>query len=482
MKKNCVLLCMIVLAFADAPLLAQRRSDTTAPAASPGQINRFVQRLSTKLAKVDALLTRQTRKALRRFERQEARLQRLLARKDSTTAAVFAGTANGLQRLRRQYEQPDTSQPALPGQYNACTDTLRNTLAYLQQHSTAGPAAHRLLNATGQLQTVEARLQQATAIRQYLRDRKAALRQQLDRFGLGHKIKRLDKAQYYYGQYVQGYKDLLAHPQKAQQQLLALLRKTRPWQDFVARHSLLAQWFALPGTAAPATAASLAGLQTRQSVLSGIATSLGLAALSPGAQQNALQVVQSRVQSGMQQVSALQQRVQQYGNADGDMPSFRPSAYKTRSLLQRIEWGANVQFGKTNRLLPTTADIGLSLGYKLPIGAIGMGLSYKLGMGSDWRKPRFTSNGLGLRSYIDLRLKGQLLLSGGYEREYLHGFSRLSVLRDQQLWQQSGLIGLSRKIPLRGNKMAKLSLLWDFLSGEVRPQRQPVVLRMGWSN
>ncbi|MBA4198856.1 MAG: hypothetical protein C0459_15020, partial [Chitinophaga sp.] len=51
---------------------------------------------------------------------------------------------------------------------------------------------------------------------------------------------------------------------------------------------------------------------------------------------------------------------------------------------------------------------------------------------------------IGLRSYIDIKLKGSIWITGGYEQNYMQGFDKIPQLNDYSKWQQSGLIGLTR--------------------------------------
>jgi hypothetical protein len=50
------------------------------------------------------------------------------------------------------------------------------------------------------------------------------------------------------------------------------------------------------------------------------------------------------------------------------------------------------------------------------------------------------------------------------------------------MWQQSGLIGLSKMVSLPGKvvKKTKVSILWDFLSFYQRPPTQAFNFRIGY--
>ena len=166
------------------------------------------------------------------------------------------------------------------------------------------------------------------------------------------------------------------------------------------------------------------------------------------------------------------------------MPDFRPNNEKTKSFLKRLEYGTNIQTQRSNNLFPITSDLGLSIGYKVTDKSmIGIGASYKLGWGHGWNNIRLTQEGVGLRSYIDWKLKGSFWMSGGYEMNYRSAFNSVVQLKYLNAWQQSGLIGLSKVISVKTKffKKTKLQLLWDFLSYQQLPKTQPIVFRIGYT-
>ena len=151
--------------------------------------------------------------------------------------------------------------------------------------------------------------------------------------------------------------------------------------------------------------------------------------------------------------------------------------------MQRLEYGGNYQFGKSSSLLPATIDIGVNVGYKLNNKSIiGIGLVYKMGFGSIDRLS-ISHQGIGFRSYIDWKLKKQFYISGGYEMNHQAGFRNISQLRNYNEWQQSGLIGISKKIALNTKliKGTKLQVLFDMLYHQHNPVSQPFIFRIGYS-
>src|SRR6185312_3790740 len=112
-------------------------------------------------------------------------------------------------------------------------------------------------------------------------------------------------------------------------------------------------------------------------------------------------------------------------------------------FLKRFEYATNIQTQKASSFFPITSDLGLSVGYKLnDKSVIGIGASYKVGLGRGWNDIELSSQGAGLRSYVDWKLKGSIWISGGFEMNYRSEFKNIDQLKDIIDWQQSGLLGL----------------------------------------
>jgi hypothetical protein len=245
---------------------------------------------------------------------------------------------------------------------------------------------------------------------------------------------------------------------------------------------MLASLFRLPGDPDDVTnVAALAGLQTRSQVNTLIQQQI--ASGGPNAQAQFTQNVQN-AQSQLQQLKDKFLK-EGRGNSDDIMPEgFKPNNQKTKSFLKRLEYGTNMQSQKASNFFPATSDLCLSVGYKMnDKSVIGLGASYKLGLGRGWNRIRLTQEGAGLRSYIDWKLKGSFWISGGYEMNYRSVFNSIPQLRELDAWQQSGLLGVSKVIQVKSKffKKTKVQLLWDFLSYQQVPKAQPIVFRIGYA-
>ena len=226
---------------------------------------------------------------------------------------------------------------------------------------------------------------------------------------------------------------------------------------------------------------SVAGLQTIQQVQNTIQSRF--TSMGPNAQSDVAQTL-SAAQS---ELSKLRNRFPASGGTE-DMPDFKPKEQKTKTFLKRLEYGTNLQTVKSNTYFPTTTDMAFSVGYKISNTNIaGIGASYKMGWGKDIRHIAFSSEGMGVRSFIDLKIKGSFYASGGFEYNYQPPAISFSPStgggRGEAAWSQSALIGISKIISLKTKyfKKTKLQLLWDMLSYYQVPRTQAIKFRVGYS-
>jgi hypothetical protein len=271
---------------------------------------------------------------------------------------------------------------------------------------------------------------------------------------------------------------MINNPEKAEKKALELLSKTKFFKDFMRKNGLFTSMFGIPGGSGDMSSSpgNMSGLQTRIQVNNILQQQF--ASGGPNLQQQ----LRQNMQSGLAQVQQLKDKFSQLGGGEDEMPDFKVNNQKTKSLIKRLEFGTNLQTQKANNYFVTTSDIGLSIGYKLnDKSVIGIGASYKLGLGNGWRNIRLTNEGVGIRSFIDWRLKAGFFVSGGYEQNYRASFSGIEQLRNINKWTQSGLLGISKKYSISKKYRGSAQLLWDFMSYRQLPATQPIVFRFGFS-
>lgn len=325
------------------------------------------------------------------------------------------------------------------------------------------------------LKRLQTQLQSATEIGEFVRQRKQMLKEQLEKFGLAKEVKIISKEAYYYQQQLSEYKAMLNDPDRLAKKILSVVRSTPAFKDFFSRNSILAQLFPVPD--GYGTAQALQGLQTRTAVQQQLTRQLSVGS---GSGISADQYVQQQVQQARAQLNALKDKVNKLGggSSDLDIPDFKPNNQRTKTFWKRLEYGLDVQSQRPNGLLPVTSDIALTVGYKLNDNATaGVGAGYKIGWGKNISNIKLTSQGVSLRSYVDIKFRGTFWISGGYEYNYQQEFKNIELLKDLDAWQKSGLLGLTKKYGF-GKKTGKVQLLWDFLSYSQQPRTSTLKFRI----
>jgi len=436
----------------------------------------FLGRLQKKTTDLEDRLTRQTGKYVQKMARREEKIRQRLYKLDSNAAKrAFAGAQGRYTDLAERVRTDTGSQSrSFSGEYLPYVDSLQGMFKFLKDK----PGAASSLR---QLQVLQAKMEGADQVKQFIRDRKEQIRQLLSQYthlpaGLSKEYQGLNQDLYYYSQQVREYKEMLNDPDKLTKEALGILNKLPAFQAFMKQNSQLAGLFSLPANYG--SPASLAGLQTRDQVAALI--NQQVAAGGAGGQA----ALQTNLQSAQSQLDGYKDKLSKLGGGSGDidMPDFKPNNQKTRSFWHRLEYGTNFQTTRNNYYFPTVSDLGLSVGYKLSDRSIvGLGVSYKLGWGNGIQHIAFSSQGVGLRSFADVRLKGSFSVSGGFEYNYTTPFTGVQ-LPGWDKWTKSGLIGISKTVSMKSRvfKKTKLQLLWDFLSYGQRPRTQPLLFRINY--
>lgn len=466
--------------------------DTLRAAHAPAQAipQKFIRQTETKAAKYAQRITNRTEKTLTKLARWEGKIKALLEKASPETAQrLFGNPQMTFEGILDQYKKGQQIANNYGKQYDEYRDRLGNTMDYVSAQNAKAKAVSK------QLQELDSLADNTEAVQQFIKERKKQLiEQSIQHLGKSKYLQKINKESYYYIETIRNYKEIFQDEKKAEELAVKLLHRIPGFEDFLQRNSAVAGLFGFNNNMAGSGTPNLAGLQTRASVTALIQDRI--AAGGPGAQQAFAQ----NVQQAQAQLNQLKDSINQGGSSDGELPSFKPNNTKTKTFLQRIEYTANVGFGKINhafgRQVPlsaaansnATADIALGIGYKLnDKSTVGLGASYKLGMGS-LQRVRFSGQGIGIRSYIDWKLKKQFYVSGGYEMNYLPALQGLRIPTPfgssvADTWQRSGLIGISKKMKVKTKwfKASSLQLLYDMLHNQQRPSGQAFIFRIGYS-
>ncbi len=465
---RCLLVSIILVI--SARLYSQERPPTFLSADKTNEITQQFTKLTNKL-------TSNSQKTLLRFRKEEQRMLRKLKKRDSSLAVKFSNSsAEFTGTLQKRMQQAsDSSHSVELKEYFPNLDSLSGAVAFIDQH--AGNNSTELQTASASIKKFSSQLQLSNEIKKQLRERRQMLKQQLEKFGMVKEMKRINKQVFYYQQQLNEYKGLLKDPKKMQQKLVAKLRDLPAFQSFIKKNGMLAKLLRLPDNYG--STESLAGLQTRASVQAQLTQRFSGVGINPQ------QRINDQLGVAQAELNKLKNKLKQFGGSSSnlEMPEgFTPNSQKTKRFLQRFELGFNLQTQQPNGYFPVTADIATTIGYKLnDQSVIGVGASYKLGMGSGFKNLKLTHEGIGLRSYVDVKIKKSFWMTGGYEQDYNQRFEDLNQLADQSLWRAKALLGVTKKVKVGKKKGTNVQLLYDFLHNQNALHTKPFLFRVGWT-
>jgi hypothetical protein len=450
-----------------------------APEAIQQLPNKYYSKVDKKINSVNAQLTKKSLKYLRKFQNQQKKITEKLV-KLHPELLVNNADSKYLELVKKfKTLAAGDSHQTISGEYNPYLDSLGSSLCFLKQFKVVNDKVNGPLTGFNQLET---KLQESENIKAFIAERKNQIKEILSKYsnlpgGLKNEYAKLNKNAYYYSAQVKQYKEMLKDPDKIELKTLSLLREVPAFQKFMKENSQLGNLFGVPANYG--NSESLTGLQTLDQVQQLIKSRIGNG-------PNASQMLQQQVQAAEGQLNKFKDKLDKLGGGSGDMemPDFKPNDQKTKPFLQRLEYSCNLQTTRGNYSFPTTSDLGLSIGYKLNNkSTIGIGASYKSGWGRDIQHIHITAEGMGLRSFFEYKLKKSFYASGGFEYNYQQIIYSLRQLENENGWQKSGLIGISKVVDVKSKifKKTKLQLLWDFLSYSQPIRTDPVKFRVGYN-
>lgn len=444
----------------------------------PEDLEKHVGKKANKLAQG---LTRSTEKYLLKLRKKELNMQKKVARKDSVAAKeIFGDVKSKYQSFIQRLKTPGSEQNSQQNDYLAHVDSMKTALGFIiSQRSKLNnnPLPFKMVESLKNYSDIQEKFNGVRDVQQFLSDRHSLFESAITKYGLTKSLLKYKKELFYYRGKVREYKAILKDPLKAESKILQYVRNSPAFKNFFNKHSELASLFRLPGDA-PVDVANLQGLQTREMLMQTLEQRFG-------GGLNMQQYLQANMVDSRTLISTIKEKINATGSGstDSDMPDFTQNSEKTKAFAKRLVLGSSLNTVKGRSYFPVTTDIGLSVGYKLNSKSVaGLGASYKMGWGKDFKHIAISHQGVGLRSFVDYRLKRSFWLTGGFEMNYLSSFHSVVELKDYSAWQQSGLLGVSKKISLRSKllKKSQVQLLWDFLSYRQVPQTSPFIYRIGY--
>jgi hypothetical protein len=443
----------------------------------------YLTQLDNKIDKYSNRISSRTEKTLTKLARWENKLRSIIEKADPATAErLFGNNQTTFNTLLQQLQQGKTIAANYTAMYDEYRDKLRTSISYLQQqkNNIKGKLVKPVTEMSQQLTKLDNNINNSEVLEQFIKERKRQLIDQtIQHLGKNKYLQKISKESYYYIETLRNYKTLFTDKRKAEQTALTILNRIPAFSKFVQENSMLASLFGSPS--AIGTAANLASLQTRASVTELIQNQIAVG--GPNAQA---QITQN-IQAAQAELSKLKDKVLKAGgggsSGDMELPDFKANPQKSKTFLQRISLGTDVSFTKTNLLLPSVANLALSAAYKFSAKKeMGVGIAYRAGLGSI-NRIQLSHQGLSFRSFASIKFKNNFWITGGWEANQNAGFKNIAELKNYNLWHQSALAGIEKKINIKTKwfKGISLKLLYDALADTHVPVTQPVVFRVGYA-
>jgi hypothetical protein len=481
--------------------LQGKAQDSTSTSVADTLINlpvKYFNQIDNKIDKYSSRIINKTEKILTKLSRWENKIKNLLQKANPEAAErLFGNNQTTFSTLLQKLQEGKSIAENYQAKYDEYRDKLHSSVSYLQQQKDALQAkvVTPLKQADQKLTALEDNIKNSEALQQFIKERKRELiDQSIQYIGNSKYLQKISKENYYYVETLKNYRELFTDKKKAEQLALTFLNKIPAFTKFIQENSMLAKLFGSPN--APASAANLAGLQTRASVQQNLINRFGAAAFSPPSGGVGGGVMQQNFQQAQTELTKLKDKILKSGgnSSDAEIPPQGARGLKTKTLRQRLELSTNLQTQKATNFFPNRSDIGLGLGYKLSNKSIvGIGGSFSLGLGRGWNNIRISSQGASARTFVDWKIPspfggagGGLSLSGAYELNYREQIRITNgvVAPASGGWgpQQSGLVGISKTVSVKSKLFKKTSvkLLWDFLSSRQIPRSQPIIFRVGY--
>src|SRR4029077_7417790 len=156
---------------------------------------------------------------------------------------IFTGADQKYQQIQNDLKNKSANLLKGSGQYIPWIDSAGTSLKFLENN----PALSKLSGNAGQVKTainkvhaLEDEFKQAENVKEFIRQRKEYLKQQLANYNLGSELKKYNQQAYYYAQQINEYKAAWDDPDKLEKKALELLNKLPAFQDFMKKNSMLA--------------------------------------------------------------------------------------------------------------------------------------------------------------------------------------------------------------------------------------------------
>jgi len=180
------------LLFCSTATYSQSSVDSIFNKINPDKLSAAVEK---RLGKLEDKIISKSQKTLRRLQKQEEKIyEKQLRANDSVEVKLKLAEIQGkYNALKEKLRNPSPFDPSLVKQYIPHLDTLKSALKFLNQNNTTA----NVRKALATIESFHDKLQQAEDIKDFIRQRRELLQQELEQLGLVKELKKFKQKRAY---------------------------------------------------------------------------------------------------------------------------------------------------------------------------------------------------------------------------------------------------------------------------------------------
>jgi hypothetical protein len=460
----------------------ERRFDSISNAINQIPV-KYYKVINAKANQYSKRIVNRTNKTLRKLSIWESKVKKILDKvSPKISEQLFANEKLTFKKMYDNYQQAYTKTTNLSNQlksYNKYRDELTTGIKFINQYKGYIDSSNsvKLICAETDIRKMNSIVINQLEIESHINKRKKEIIKQLKGNVRNVILKRLNKETYYYSETIKNYREILSDPTKLETLVASILKNIPEFNSFFSSASLQSALFRAGQN--PVDLSNVGTLQTRASINQ-------LLSQNPitGNQVNVNQLLNQQASKQLNLINELKQKAAIGSRANDETASeekFKPNTQRSKLFRQRILYDYNLQWERQNQFYPTTAAIGLSVGYKLnDLSCIGFGVDYRGGIGSI-EKLSFTHQGLAMRVFADYKFIRSFALYAGADWVRNQTASNAKLIPTQ--WQLNGSLGLKKQITKAGKSKRKgyVILTYDWYQSNPIPQASRFKIRYGFN-
>ena len=230
-------------------------------------VERFIKATKIKSESLYKKTLKQYQKAIKNGIFAETTLKDILSKKDSVEGNRVFGNAEDVYAKWRKDDFLSSSLSTNRIDKTPYFDSISSSIAYFQQLAVKFEnkiGAHELQQLLNRYNDLELLLNRTAKLQQFMKERRAYLKQQLSKWDLGKFMNRFDKTIYYFGQIVDDYKTIINQKSAVERKVLSIIRENGDFRNLLHQRVSLLPKIKLPHSGSKNLEAAHSGLRSKE--------------------------------------------------------------------------------------------------------------------------------------------------------------------------------------------------------------------------